>query len=70
MIERIKLTPEEGALDGLRVELERDLAAILAAASGNEGSQTDEPRHGDGVHCIIGHCGARIVRKSSRIINV
>jgi hypothetical protein len=35
MIERIKLTPEEGALDRLRVELERDLAAILATASGN-----------------------------------
>jgi hypothetical protein len=70
MIERIKLTPEEGALNGLRVELERDLAAILAAASEIDGSQTDEPRHGDGVHCIIGRSGARIVRKSSRKINV
>jgi len=34
MIEHIRLTPEEGASQGLRVEVQGDLAAILAAASG------------------------------------
>jgi hypothetical protein len=34
MVERIRLAPDANAADGIRVEVEGDLAAILAAASG------------------------------------
>ena len=34
MIDRIRLTPQKDAPEGLQVEVEGDLAAILAAASG------------------------------------
>jgi hypothetical protein len=60
MIQSIKLTPEEGALDGLRVELEGDLAAILAAASGkSKVLKQMNPAMGTGFTASSGVAGHR-----------
>ena len=60
MIERITLTPEAGTLDGLRVEVEGDLAAILAAAAGKARLQKQtDPELGSGSVMLSGVAGNR-----------
>ena len=60
MIERITLTPEERAPDGMRVELKGDLAAILAAASGRAKLlKQKDPVQGTGSIMLSGVAGHR-----------
>jgi hypothetical protein len=71
MIERITLTPDEAVPDGVRVEVQGDLAAILAAASGRAKLlKQKDPASGTGSVMLSGVAGPRIVRKSIRNINV
>jgi len=60
MIERITLTPDERAPGAVRVEVQGDLAAILAAASGRARSiKQKDPVTGTGSVMLSGVAGHR-----------
>ena len=68
MIERITLTPEAGALDDMRVTLEGDLAAVLAAASGRSKIQKKtDPAQGTGSVMLSGIAGLGFEPRTFRL---